>query len=97
MKENVPVLADIVNLRRQMAKLLGYESWAAYRLEDKMAKNTKTVNDVSCPVQMVFIVLIYLLSVLGRYSAEAGYSREEGAGCSSCEQENTERETRYSI
>ncbi|MEO7904656.1 MAG: M3 family metallopeptidase [Candidatus Saccharimonadales bacterium] len=30
---NIPVVQQITNLRHEMATLLGYESWAAYRLE----------------------------------------------------------------
>lgn len=36
---NVPVLDDILELRRQCAALLGYETWAAYVLEDRMIKS----------------------------------------------------------
>ena len=44
---NVPILTDIVNARRQITKLLGVENWAAYIIQDKMAKTVKSVDDVS--------------------------------------------------
>jgi metallopeptidase MepB len=39
LKINVPVLDKILDLRRQCADLLGYETWAAYVLEDRMIKS----------------------------------------------------------
>mgnify|MGYP006258196809 CR=1 FL=1 len=39
---NFDVMAKIVQGRVRLAKLLGHDSWAASRLEDKMAKNTDT-------------------------------------------------------
>jgi Zn-dependent oligopeptidase len=38
LKINVPVLDKILDLRRQCAELLGYETWAHYVLEDRMIK-----------------------------------------------------------
>lgn len=38
LKVNVPVLDRMLDLRRQIAALLGYETWASYRLEDRMIK-----------------------------------------------------------
>ncbi|KAM0786272.1 hypothetical protein ACM66B_001752 [Microbotryomycetes sp. NB124-2] len=43
--QNTPLLAEIVKLRQQAAKLLGYESHAAFILEVKMAKTPKQVMD----------------------------------------------------
>lgn len=37
--ENLPVLDELLSLRRQFAELLGYSSYAAYALEDKMMGN----------------------------------------------------------
>ncbi|KAF9877612.1 putative peptidase family M3 [Colletotrichum karsti] len=42
--QNVPVFRDIVILRDEAARLLGYSSHAAFRLEDKMAKTVGNVN-----------------------------------------------------
>ncbi|KAK2051212.1 metallopeptidase MepB [Colletotrichum caudatum] len=42
--QNVPIFRDIVVLRDEAARLLGYSSHAAFRLEDKMAKTVQTVN-----------------------------------------------------
>lgn len=39
LKINVPVLDDILRLRRECVALLGYETWAAYVLEDRMIKS----------------------------------------------------------
>ena len=36
--DNLPILSEAINIRSQIAKLLGYESWAEYSIELKMAK-----------------------------------------------------------
>ncbi len=41
--DNNKILIDIANLRLEKAKLLGYESHAAYALEETMAKNAENV------------------------------------------------------
>ena len=41
--ENVSELQEIVRLRDQLAKALGYESYAHYDIENQMTKTTKTV------------------------------------------------------
>lgn len=41
--QNIEILKKIIALREENAKLLGYENHAAYRLEVKMAKDSKTV------------------------------------------------------
>jgi peptidyl-dipeptidase Dcp len=41
--DNRSLVKRIVSLRQEMANLLGYGSYAAYVLEQRMAKNTKTV------------------------------------------------------
>lgn len=43
--KNVAVIEKILALREERAKLLGYSNWAEYILEDRMAKNPKTVAD----------------------------------------------------
>ena len=40
---NVAVLENAIRVRYQLARLLGYESWAAYRLADRMAKTPQRV------------------------------------------------------
>ena len=44
--DNKNVINKIVNLRLQKANILGFESWAAYVLDDCMAKNSKNVYDL---------------------------------------------------
>ena len=43
--DNSVVVKNIVDLRIKMADILGYETWADYQLEERMAKNRKTVNE----------------------------------------------------
>lgn len=43
--KNTEVLVSLLQKRKDMATLLGYESYAAWRLDDRMAKDTKTVWD----------------------------------------------------
>ena len=42
---NIPLFKEAVVLRDEAARLLGYENHAQFRIEDKMAKTPKTVND----------------------------------------------------
>jgi len=42
--DNKAILADIVRLRAEKAKLLGYENYAAYVIDDNMAKTPATVD-----------------------------------------------------
>ena len=43
--DNKQVIADIVKLRDQRAKLLGYPNYAAYVVDDNMAKTPENVNE----------------------------------------------------
>ena len=43
--QNVPLFREAINLRDEAARLLGYPNHAAFVIEDKMAKTTKTVDD----------------------------------------------------
>lgn len=43
---NVPNMSKFLDLRRQIAKLLGYPTWADYVTEVKMVKNAKSVKEV---------------------------------------------------
>ncbi|TPX15951.1 uncharacterized protein E0L32_000285 [Thyridium curvatum] len=42
---NVPLFKEALLLRDEAARLLGYPNHAAFKIEDKMAKTTKTVDD----------------------------------------------------
>lgn len=42
---NVPLFREAILLRDEAARLLGYNNHAEFRIEDKMAKTPKTVND----------------------------------------------------
>ncbi|MCW5606230.1 MAG: M3 family metallopeptidase, partial [Burkholderiales bacterium] len=43
--DNTPLIAEIVKLRREMARLLGFGSYAEYSLEPKMAESPRQVLD----------------------------------------------------
>ena len=43
-RENVPILERAVEVRHKIADLLGYQTWAHYVLEERMAKTPKRVN-----------------------------------------------------
>lgn len=43
---NVPLLARAVDLRRQLAGLYGYDTWADYVEEPMMIKTSKAVKEV---------------------------------------------------
>ncbi|KAG6830705.1 hypothetical protein H0H92_015181 [Tricholoma furcatifolium] len=45
LENNVPLLNKALDLRRQIAKLLGYKTWADYITEEKMVKSGKNVDD----------------------------------------------------
>ncbi|NOY17288.1 MAG: Zn-dependent oligopeptidase [Gammaproteobacteria bacterium] len=44
-KKNIPLFTKILKTRAQIATLLGYDNWADYRIETKMAKTAKTAFD----------------------------------------------------
>ena len=41
-EKNVPLFREMLKTRAQIATLLGYDNWADYRIEPKMAKNGRT-------------------------------------------------------
>jgi len=43
---NAPLLEKVLDLRRQIAKILGYSTWADYITEVKMVKTAANVNTV---------------------------------------------------
>jgi peptidyl-dipeptidase Dcp len=42
-RDNAPLIREIMALRAEQARLLGYDNFAAYRLDDSMAKTTAAV------------------------------------------------------
>lgn len=44
-KENLPILQEVLRLRQQAARLLGYKNHAYYVLEERMAKDPQKVQD----------------------------------------------------
>ena len=44
--DNSAVIGEILKLREESARLLGYETFAAYRLEDSMAKTPQNVREL---------------------------------------------------
>jgi peptidyl-dipeptidase Dcp len=48
--DNTEVVRDLLALRAEKAKLLGYESYSALKLDDTMAKTPKAVHDLLDPV-----------------------------------------------
>src|SRR5690606_18457059 len=42
---NVTILEDAIRIRNQIATMLGYDSWAAYRTETRMAKTRDAVTN----------------------------------------------------
>jgi peptidyl-dipeptidase Dcp len=45
-RDNAPLIREIVALRTEQAQLLGYTNFAAYRLDDTMAKTAAAVEDL---------------------------------------------------
>jgi len=48
--DNAPLIREIVALRAEQARLLGYDNFAAYRLDDSMAKAPDAVERLLLPV-----------------------------------------------
>ena len=41
--QNLPILTEVLSLRQELAKVLGYQSYAHYAIEDRMAKTPEKV------------------------------------------------------
>lgn len=48
--DNRPLVAEMLALRDEKARMLGYASYAAYKLDDTMAKTPQAVNELLMPV-----------------------------------------------
>jgi hypothetical protein len=67
---NVPLVPKIFGLRRNIAKIMGYDTWADYITEVKMVKSAQNALDVRlCYSACDLSVLIFLVS--RRLRAEA--------------------------
>lgn len=44
-QDNIKLLEKLLDMRREKAKLLGYDTWADYAIEPRMAKDKKTVRE----------------------------------------------------
>jgi len=54
----VPLLEKALDLRRRIAAMLGYDTWADYVTEVKMVKSGKNAQDVSnliTPVKLTYM------------------------------------------
>ena len=69
---NIPVVRDIVNLRLQIAQLLGYSNFADYMLEDRMAENQKNVDHMYAQ-----LLEAYMPTARQEVEAVAALAREE--------------------
>ncbi len=72
--DNKERIRDIVNLRLEMAKLLGYTDYASYKLEIKMAENNGRVNDLLEKLHEAARPV-----ALREYEEVANYARDHGA------------------
>ena len=46
MDTNGPIILELTKLRAQKAKLLGFDNWASYKIDDQMAQNPSNVFDI---------------------------------------------------
>ncbi|HZK92052.1 MAG TPA: M3 family metallopeptidase [Stellaceae bacterium] len=70
--DNAPLIAELVELRREQARLLGYDSYAAYRLDDTMAKTPAAAEQL-------------LEQVWGPAKQRAAAERDELAACANAD------------
>ncbi|MEQ8824087.1 MAG: M3 family metallopeptidase [Filomicrobium sp.] len=74
--DNRPILSEVVELRAELAQLLGFETYADYVLSDTMAKTPNAVNDL---LQRVWQPAV----------ARAGEERDQLAACARSEGSNS--------
>lgn len=55
---NEPVMSKFLELRRQIAKLLNYPTWADYVTEVKMVKSAKGVKEVESILSCLFYACV---------------------------------------
>ena len=85
---NKPVMAKFLGLRRQIAKLLDYPTWADYVTEVKMVKDATSVKSVRSPHGHGFSgTHSSLFLVPRRPRAEAPSCRHQGSRYPACAQE----------
>ena len=81
------VVLRTAQLRSEKAKLIGYENWAAYQLEEQTAKNVPTVNkllaDLAPPAWAFFPSRLNASSatqIRSRLAAGSGRRKQAGQG-----------------
>jgi oligopeptidase A len=77
-KNNAQIIEEILSLRTQQAKLLGYESWAELSLSTKMAKEIKNVEKLLEELRKpAFKTAKNELDSLNKFSKDNGFPNSE--------------------
>lgn len=71
--DNTPLCVQITELRRRIAQLLGYADWAAYELEERMAKNIGAVRNL-----LDALMVPSLPAARREVAALLAYARQQG-------------------
>lgn len=77
-KENIGILEEAIAVRDELGRLLGYDSWAAYVLEVRMAKAPQTVRDFLTDLRKK-IGPKHLRDMEGLREAKKEHTGDEGA------------------
>jgi peptidyl-dipeptidase Dcp len=71
---NIPVIREIVNVRLEIAKLLGYNDYASYVLQKRMAENKENVYNL-----LNRLLKAYHSTAMTEINDVQAYAREKGA------------------
>jgi Peptidase family M3 len=71
---NVPLLTKALDLRRRLAALMNYKTWADYVEEDKMIKTGDAVKDVRGQGSLMFFPLFNFVILVPGGSSRKAYS-----------------------
>ena len=75
--DNCPNIVKIVELRTKEAQILGYPTYAAYALEERMAKNPETVNNFLSDLMTKSLPFAKKdVAAIQKYAAENGFESE---------------------